>query len=127
MLAALALCAWAGCGDDKHDDKPAAPAASASASGSADAPVDLAAHCGPLASTCGDTDKHIAKLLEECTATAQQGQRCATEAAAVYDCYQQQLCGKDDKVWTLDDLRKLAERHGKCAGERQALRVCAAK
>jgi hypothetical protein len=120
-VVALALCAWAACSDDKPADK--APAKSAAAT-----PIDLGARCKPLAQACGDTDKHIAKMLDECSATAKAAdQKCAAEAAAVYECYETQLCGKGDKVWTLDDLRVLAERHGTCAGERQALRDCAAK
>jgi hypothetical protein len=123
MLVGLAACALFACGDDKHDDKPAAASASASA---ATVSADLGARCAPLAEACGGNDKH-SKILEQCTATAQQGQRCAAEGAAVYDCYQRELCGKGDKIWTLDDLRVLAERHGACTTEREALRACAAK
>src|SRR5262245_37536749 len=119
-LAALVLCTWAACSDDKSDKAPAKGGSSIAA--------DLSARCEPLAKACGDTDKHVAKLLEECKGTAKQAdQRCAAEAAAIYACYETQLCGKGDKVWTLDDLRVLADRHGACAAERDALRACAEK
>jgi hypothetical protein len=126
LCAASALCAWTACSDDKHGDKASAKGATAKTA-PATAP-DLGARCQPLATACGDTDKHIAKILEECTATAEQAEhRCAAEALAVFDCYEKDLCGKGDKVWSLDDLRVLAERHGACATQREALRGCAAK
>jgi hypothetical protein len=106
-LAALVVCAWAAC----KDQEPRA--------------AELGDRCQQLATACGDQDKHIAKLVEECTAaTSQLERRCTAQVIALHDCYEKQLCGKDDKVWALDDLRVLAERHGQCGAEREALRAC---
>ena len=101
----------------KSDDKTAAK------------PVDVNARCEQLAKLCADTDKHIAKLLEECTQAAgtQRPRGCLDQAFATYDCYEKEVCGKTDKVWTLDDLRVLTERHNKCAAQRDALRACVDK
>lgn len=79
--------------------------------------------------TCGDKDKHVEKLVEECStnATKQVDKDCADKAAALYDCYQKELCGKVEKVWALDDLRVLADRHKKCIAEHKALTDCEAK
>lgn len=113
-IVALALCAWAACKDEDAASK---------------GPADLGARCAQLAKACGDNEKRVEKLLAECAVTVEkQGDKtCTNEASAVYACYEKELCGKDDKVWTLDDLRVLAERHGKCAAERDALRACATK
>jgi hypothetical protein len=87
--------------------------------------ADLEVKCQLLAKTCGDTDKHIAKLLDECKQTPLD--KCADKAMAMYDCYQKELCGKADKVWALDDLRVLADRNSKCVAERKAATECAPK
>jgi hypothetical protein len=50
---------------------------------------------------------------------------CTEKATAAYDCYQNELCGKAEKVWALPDLGVLAERHNKCIAQRNALRTCA--
>lgn len=86
------------------------------------------ARCEQLAKACSD-EKHADKLVDECVkAAAKLGSRGCTESAvALYSCYEQKLCGKSDKVWTLDDLRVLAERHEVCDSERKALRACVAK
>lgn len=86
------------------------------------------ASCEQLAKACSD-DKHVEKLADECTRAGDKlGKRGCTETAAtLYGCYEKKLCGKSDKVWTLDDLRVLAERHQVCASEREALRACVAK
>jgi hypothetical protein len=112
--AALAAGAWAGCGDDKPNAKPGA--------------VLDSARCQKLAKSCSD-EKHEDKLVGECVKAADKlGPRGCNEAAvALYDCYEQKLCGKSDKVWTLDDLRVLAERHEVCDSERKALRACVTK
>jgi len=115
--AALAVCVWSACkGDDKGNADKSAPT------------LDRAS-CEQLAKACSDTDKHIEKLAQECAqAAGKLAERgCTQMATALYDCYDKQLCGKADKVWTLDDLRVLAERHGVCAAERDALRACVAK
>ena len=84
--------------------------------------------CEQMAKACSD-DKHVSKLAEECSkAGVKLGQRgCTLSAAALYQCYETKLCGQSDKVWTLDDLRVLAERHDVCKSEREALRECVAK
>jgi hypothetical protein len=125
MLCAAAVvctlgCALAACDDDKPKDKAAPPPA-------AKATPDLRAHCEQMAKTCSDSDKHIAALADECAASLGQASRCTAEGIAIYDCYQKELCGKSEKVWALEDLRKLADRHGVCNAERDALRACATK
>jgi hypothetical protein len=91
--------------------------------------IDLGKRCDQLAKLCGDKDKHVDKILSECTAAAPAAMTkgCADKTAAVYDCYEKELCGKADKVWALDDLRVLAERKNKCAAERAAATQCVGK
>lgn len=86
------------------------------------------ARCEQLAKACSD-EKHADELVEECVKAADKlGSRgCTASAVALYGCYEEKLCGKRDKVWTLDDLRVLAERHDVCDSERKALRTCVAK
>ena len=120
-VAALALCTWTACGEDKGDkanvDKSTATAAA------------LDRRCEQLGMACGDKDKHVGKLAEECAQAAKQQleSRCADKALAAYDCYEKELCGKADKVWALDDFRVLVDRHGKCVAERNALLDCVGK
>jgi len=112
FVTAVALCA---CSKGK-DDKAKAPATS------------LDAKCEALATVCGDTDKHIQKILDECKqAAAKLGAPCTDKAAVLYDCYTKELCGGKDKVWALDDLRVLVDRHGKCVAERDAVKACTPK
>jgi hypothetical protein len=82
--------------------------------------------CEQLATACGDTDKHIETLATECKQAApkQVEKTCTDKATALYDCYETALCGGADKVWTLPDLRVLADRHKKCAAEQKALNAC---
>lgn len=91
--------------------------------------ADLDTRCEQLAKACGDNDKHIGKLTEECkdTAKKQVEKGCGDKAIALYDCYQKQVCGKGDQVWALEDLRVLADRQKQCAAERDALAQCAGK
>ena len=116
LLATLALCGWLGC---KNKDKDDGAKTQASAS-------SLDSRCEQLAKTCGDGDKHVAKLLDTCKQAAkmQLEKVCGDKASAMYDCYEKELCNKGDKVWTIDDLRVLADRHGKCADEQTATRTC---
>jgi hypothetical protein len=88
--------------------------------------ADLSQKCEQLAKACGDNDKHIGKLVEECTAAAnQQGAKgCPEKMIALYGCYERELCGKADKVWVLDDLRVLADRKRKCVTEQGTAREC---
>ena len=115
LLATLALCGWLGCKDKDKDDAKAKPAA-----------PTLDQRCEQLAKACGDADKHGAKLAESCKdASKKQLEKvCGDKASAMYDCYEKELCGKGDKVWTLDDLRVLADRHAKCTAEQTALSTC---
>jgi hypothetical protein len=112
-LRALAICALIAC----------------KGNGDAGKPVDLAKRCEQLAKTCGDNDKHVAKIVEECTQAAktQAEKGCTGKAVAAYDCYEKELCGKGDNVWTMDDLRVLTERHSKCVAERNASSECSDK
>ena len=97
--------------------------------GSAKGGVSLVARCEQMAKACGDKEKHVAKIVAECqrSGSTKTGTRCEAQAIAVYDCYEKQVCAGKDKVWALDDLRVLAERHEKCVAERDALRACALK
>jgi len=116
LLATLALCGWLGCKDKDKDEGTKTQAAA----------PNLDPRCEQLAKTCGDADKHGAKLAENCKQAAkkQLDKVCGDKASALYDCYEKELCGKGDKVWTIDDLRVLAERHGKCAAEQAAVKAC---
>jgi hypothetical protein len=109
-VAALALCALTAC---KSSDPKV---------------VQLENRCAQLAKACGDEDKHIDKLSNECKQSAPKlvEKGCQDKATALYDCYEKELCGKTDKVWTLDDLRVLADRKNKCEAQRDAIRECAA-
>src|SRR6185436_13518544 len=90
-VAALALCAWTAC-KDKGDAAKAPPSA-----------TELDRRCVQLAKACGEKDKHIEKILEECMTAAkkQVESSCTAKVVTVYDCYEKELCGKGDKVWAL--------------------------
>jgi hypothetical protein len=109
-LAVAVAVAWAGCGDG--DGTPAGAA--------------LKARCAQLAKACGDQEKHVEDILEACTEAAetQIARGCAAQAVAAYTCFEDSLCGKDDEVWALDDLRVLSERHEACLAPREALSTC---
>jgi hypothetical protein len=108
-VAVLATCMGMGCKGDGDQ------AASES---------DLIARCDQLAQACGDADKHVQTIGQECKNLAEEAGECAAEALALYDCYERQLCPRDDDVWAFDDLRVLSDRHHKCLEERDALNVC---
>ncbi|HUQ06796.1 MAG TPA: hypothetical protein VM261_30040 [Kofleriaceae bacterium] len=118
-LTAVTIAAGAsgGCGDDK-------PAAKTTKS----AAVLDHARCERLAKACSE-GKHVTTLTDDCDRAVEKLSKrgCEMPAAEVYGCYEQKLCGKNDKVWALDDLRVLAERHDACETEREALRACVAK
>jgi hypothetical protein len=119
-VALAALFVLAACKDDStFDPGSKKPGAAAKLDGD---------RCEAMAKACSD-EKHVSKLAEECSrAGVKLGQRgCTLSAATLYECYETKLCGKSDKVWTLDDLRVLAERHEVCKSEREALRACVAK
>jgi len=109
LAIALAVCAGAACKKNKG--------------------TALDKRCETLAKACGDEDKHITKIVEECKQAAQKQEekKCVDKATAAYDCYEKELCGKTDKVWALDDFRVLADRHSKCVAERDAARDCVGK
>ena len=115
-VAALAVCALTACNDKKG-------------AGAQGPTADLDKRCESLAKACGDKEKHVDKMLDQCkkVAKTQVDNGCATQAIAVYDCYEKELCGTPEKVWTIEDLRVLAERHGKCVAERKASAECAEK
>ena len=108
LSGALLLCALVACGKDSK------------------ATSALDERCDQLAKVCGDKTKHIDKMLEECKAAAakQVEKNCKDKAIAAYDCYERELCGTTEKVWTVDDFRVLADRHKKCIAERDALAAC---
>lgn len=112
-LAALAVCAWVGC-------KGGAAKTEATVAG-------LDKRCEQLGKACGSSDKHVEKIIEDCKAAAKTHVKkgCIDKAIALYDCYEEDLCGKADQVWTIDDLRVLADRKGRCVAERNAARECA--
>jgi len=117
-VAALAVCTWTGC-KDKADKGEVAKAPVT--------PADLDERCVLMAKACGDKDKHIEKITQDCKQAAkkQVEKGCTEKAVAAHDCFVKELCGTADKVWALEDLRVLAERHKKCVAERTALRECA--
>lgn len=110
----LAVFAWTACKDNV--DEPGAKTAA----------VDLDKRCVQLAKICGDKGKHVEKITEECKLAAQKqiANGCTAKVTAVYDCYERELCGSGDKVWTIEDLRRLATRHNKCVVEQEASRTC---
>lgn len=91
--------------------------------------IELDKRCEQMAKVCGDKAKHVEKILEECrqAAKTQVETGCADKAIAVYDCYVKDLCGDGDKVWAIDDVRVLADRHGRCQAEQTASRACGTK
>src|SRR5262245_54696438 len=93
------------------------------------ATAELEKRCLQLGAACGDTDKRTANFVDECKqAAANQAQRsCVSQTLALYDCFEKELCGKDDRVWSIGDLAVLADRHGKCKAELAAADKCAAK
>jgi hypothetical protein len=88
--------------------------------------TELDARCEQLAKACAGADKHADKLADACKQAAkkQLDKGCSGKVDAMYDCYEKELCGKADKVWTLDDLRVLADRQSKCVAERKASSEC---
>lgn len=90
--------------------------------------LDLVQRCAQLAKSCGDSEKHVQNIVEECKQAAEKqvAKGCAAEAVAAYGCYEEKLCGKDDKVWALDDLDVLSKRHLMCTAQREALGACMA-
>lgn len=82
--------------------------------------------CVQLGKVCGDTDKHIAKIIEGCKEVAAKhtAKSCDDKATALYDCYERELCLKADKVWAFQDLHVLAARKNACAAERTGSTGC---
>lgn len=117
----LALSTWIACGskDDKPTESPPPTPAG----------VDLDTRCVQLGKICGDKGKHVDKIVDGCKLAAKKQieKGCVNFATAVYDCYEKELCGAAEKVWAIEDLDVLSERHGKCTDQRSALRNCIAK
>jgi len=113
LLVTLALSGSLGCKNKDKDD------------GAKAAGPNLDSRCEQLAKACGD-DTHTPKLLDSCKQAAkkQLEKVCGDKASVMYDCYEKELCGKGDKVWSIDDLRVLADRHAKCAAEQTATKTC---
>jgi hypothetical protein len=82
--------------------------------------------CEQLANTCGDKDKHIDKLIDECKQAAKKhvDKGCGDKLESLHACYAKEVCGGTEKVWALDDLRVLANRHEKCMIQRADARSC---
>lgn len=121
-VAALALGMGPACKDaDKAKATASMPATAATV-------ADLDTLCEVLGKTCGDSDKHVEKIVEACrqVAKTQAEKGCTAKAIALSDCYAKELCGKADKVWTFADLPVLAARNGKCVAERAAVDACVA-
>jgi hypothetical protein len=83
---------------------------------------NLDQRCEQLAKACGDTDRHVEKLLDGCKQAG--APSCAGPLSALYTCYEKQLCGKGDRIWAFEDLRVLAERKNVCADESKAVTAC---
>ena len=110
ILATLLLCAACKGKDD--------------AGGGGSATVNLDQRCEQLSKTCGDNEKHVAKLLEGCKQAATAQASCADKVAALYDCYEKQVCGKGDRIWAYEDLGVLSARTNACVTERKAVSEC---
>ncbi|HUS30088.1 MAG TPA: hypothetical protein VMZ53_16390 [Kofleriaceae bacterium] len=110
----VGVCALAACGKDSKGGPSVA---------------DLEKRCDALSKACADTDKHVEKLGGECKAAAKtESERgCGDKAIALYNCYENAVCGTGDRVWALPDLKVLAERHKKCDAEQAALTACVDK
>jgi hypothetical protein len=117
-IAVLLVCAGMGCGKGKDKDK--------DKGGTAGSSADLMTRCDQLAKACGDSDKHVQKIADECKEAAKEqvASACTEKAIGLYDCYEKQLCGKADKVWSLGDFGVLSQRHSACAPEREAILTC---
>ncbi|HUS66782.1 MAG TPA: hypothetical protein VMZ28_19730 [Kofleriaceae bacterium] len=116
----MTLVVWAGCKGDAK--KEAAKEEGKKGPGMA----EVLARCDQLGKACGDNEKHATAIITECKQGAEKQlvRGCTASAIEAWDCYEKELCGKGDKVWALDDLRVLSERHGKCAAERDANAKC---
>lgn len=117
---AVSLVACAACGKGKVDDKAEGTKPPPSA-------ADLDLRCEQLAKACGDQPKHVDKISDECKLAATKQHGCIDKGLVLVGCYEHELCGSGEKVWTMEDLRVLAERHGKCVAERDAIRACTDK
>lgn len=121
LLLVVAIVTCAGSGGSKK-----APPVAVTDKAPAAKPVDLPTQCERLGHACGDTAKHITAVIAQCKtgATDLVAKNCVEQATKLYACYEAKVCGKDSKIWALEDLRVLAERHHKCAAEAAALQRC---
>ncbi len=122
LVLALLVAAWVGCGKKKEEGEGKDGAKEPTM-------AEVLARCDQLGKACGDSEKHTGDIIAECKqgANKQLAGGCGASALAAWDCYEKELCGKGDKVWALDDLRVLSERHEKCAAERDANAACVGK
>jgi hypothetical protein len=111
----LAVCALAACKDKGDETK------------TGSGPLSVDQRCERLGKLCGDKDKHVQKLIDECKQALTKQPACTEKLSSVYDCYEKELCGSADKVWAIDDLRVLAERKNTCVAERKAIGDCTSK
>src|SRR5262245_52158639 len=125
--AAIAACLLMAC-DDSSDTKADAGDAGKQAEANKAHTEKLTERCKKLGEACGEKDKHKAKITEECTEAAklQVEKGCSEKVVAAYDCYQKEVCVKDNKIWALDDFRVLSDRNKKCLDERKAASDCVA-
>jgi hypothetical protein len=117
-IVAIAIGAMA-CNDKDKADASRPPASAA----------DLDKRCELVAKACGDKAKHVEKILDQCkqAAVKQVVNGCTDKAIAAYDCYVKDLCGNADKVWAIEDISVLGDRHKKCVVEQTAMRACSEK
>ncbi len=89
-------------------------------------PVPLPTQCERLGHACGDTAKHITAVIAQCKDGVADltAKKCDAQANKLYECYAAKVCGKNAKIWALEDLRVLAQRHHQCAAEATALQSC---
>ena len=122
-VAAVAVCVLTACKNSDSKDEARVKAAPSTAAPASPEPPEK--RCEQLAKACGAKEKHQEKILEECKAAAkdQVEKGCREKVAAVYDCYEKNIC-EADKVWAMDDFRVLVDRHKKCVAERAASDAC---
>src|SRR5215208_3242236 len=124
-LAALAAVALTGCKDGSGDSKDAGAENTAKPQAGV---AQLEKRCDRLGKVCGEKFKHQEKIIEDCieAAKSQTEKGCWDKVGALYDCYESEICGKfeNEKVWAIDDLRVLSERHTRCLAQRTASDAC---
>lgn len=106
-LVALSTCSLAGCeGEGDPSDS------------------DIADRCDQLGEACGEDGEHVETIAEECKDSVESDSTCYAEALALFECYQGQICVRDDEVWGFQDLHVLSDRHEACLEQRDELDGC---